>query len=106
MSIDAESRFHEVIDSFARLDSLALRIQRDVFQAAPGGEGAAPVWIAGLTVSVTLNDVGAAKRLVVRHRLVAGPRSPLELSRTWCGWLPEASRRLPVSVHVTLVPGG
>lgn len=106
MSIDSEFQFHETIDRFARLDSLALRVQQDAVEIAPGDDDAEPIRIAGLTVHVTLSDVGAAKRLVARHRLVPGPRSALELSRTWCGWLPEASRVLPVSVRLTLVAGG
>ncbi|MBO0608651.1 hypothetical protein [Myceligenerans salitolerans] len=103
MSIDAEFRFHEVIDSFARLDSLALRVQPELVEVSPGDEQSEPIRIQGLTVYVTLNDEGAAKRLAVRHRLAPGPRSPLDLSRTWCGWLPAASRLLPVSVQLTLV---
>ncbi|MBE1874317.1 hypothetical protein [Myceligenerans pegani] len=106
MSIDAEFQFHEVVDSFARLDSLALRIQREAVEVAGGDGDVEPTRIDGLTVYVTLNDEGAAKRLALRHRLVPGPPSPLELSRTWCGWLPEASRLLPVSVQLTLVSDG
>ncbi|GAB3160267.1 hypothetical protein GCM10027059_07900 [Myceligenerans halotolerans] len=106
MSIDAEFRFHEVIDSFARLDSLALRIQQEAVEVVPGSEDAEPIRIDGLTVNVTLSDEGAAKRLALRHRLVPGPPSPLALSRTWCGWLPDASYLVPVSVRLTLVSGG
>ncbi|MBL0885335.1 hypothetical protein [Myceligenerans indicum] len=106
MSMDAESQFHEIVDRFARLDSLALRIQNDAVEIAPGNGDAGPIRVDTLTVHVTLSDPGAAGRLVARHRLVPGPRSPLELSRTWCGWLPEASRLRPVSVRLTLVSGG
>jgi hypothetical protein len=101
-----EDQFHEIVDRFARLDSLALRLQLDPVEIAPGDGSAEPIRIDGLVVHVTLGDEGAAKRLVARHRLVPGPRSPLELSRTWCGWLPEASRLLPVSVRLTLVSDG
>lgn len=103
MSTDAEFPFHEIIDRFARLDSLALRVQPDVVEVVPAAGEAESVRITGLTVLLTLNDEGAAKRLVSRHRLLPGPPSPLSLSRTWCGWLPEASHQLPVSVQLTLV---
>lgn len=106
MSIDAESPFHEIIDRFARLDSLALRVQPDTVEVASAAAGAGPAQIDGLTVHLTLNDERVAKRIAARYRLVPGPRSPLELSRTWCGWLPEASRLLPVSVLLTLVARG
>ncbi|GAB4084335.1 hypothetical protein GCM10028784_09650 [Myceligenerans cantabricum] len=106
MSIDAEFQFHEIIDSFARLDSLALRVQAEAVEIAAENGDAEPTRIDGLTVHVTLSDERAAKRLVTRHRLVPGPQPPLALSRYWCGWLPEASRLVPVSVQLTLVSGG
>lgn len=105
MSIDTDPEFHEMIDRFARLDSLALRVQPDVVEIDLGEAG--PLRIDAMTVHVTLNDEGAARRLATRHRLVPGPKqSELGLSRIWCGWLSDASRLLPVSVRVTLVSGG
>lgn len=105
MSIESGHEFHEVIDSFARLDSIALRVEQDVVEIG-SGEGE-PLRIDGITVCVTMTDERAAKRLVMRHRMVRGPQqSALALSRTWCAWLPDASRLLPVSVRLTLVTGG
>ncbi|WP_344098985.1 hypothetical protein [Myceligenerans crystallogenes] len=104
MNTETGFEFHEVIDSFARLDSIALRVEQDVLEIRTGQGD--PTRIDGLTVYVTMSDARAAQRLVTRHRMVPGQQSALALSRTWCAWLPDASHLLPVSVRLTLVTGG